>query len=188
MRSVINFSSARTLIRVPFFGPTLKAGSSPAAIHARTARSPTDIARAACFTVMASWTFIIRPRLPTGANRCKHFFACCRKKHWAYTPFDNYWQLLNCSGVIVTPMKTKKPSRLVGQRKSVFANITDKTHARLLRRAPAANLSSAKYTGVALEFYMELEDAFGGPLTEQFRAMILRQVGGIAAKVEKALQ
>jgi hypothetical protein len=49
-------------------------------------------------------------------------------------------------------------------------------------------LSAAKYTAVALEFYMSLEDAFGGPMTEQFRSMILRNVGGMAAKLEKALQ
>ena len=85
-------------------------------------------------------------------------------------------------------MTTKKPKRLVGSRKSVFANISDKAHARLQRRAPAAHLTSAKYTGVALEFYMDLEDAFGGPMTEQFRSMILRNVGTVAAKVEKLLQ
>jgi hypothetical protein len=33
-----------------------------------------------------------------------------------------------------------------------------------------------------------LEDAFQGPLTEQFRAMILRNVGGMADRMEKALQ
>ena len=85
-------------------------------------------------------------------------------------------------------MKPKQPGRLVGSRKSVFANISEKTHTRLQRRAPAAHLSSAKYSGVALEFYMDLEDAFGGPMTEQFRSMILRNVGGMAAKLEKALQ
>jgi hypothetical protein len=85
-------------------------------------------------------------------------------------------------------MNTKKPKRLVGSRKSVFANISGEAHARLQRRAPAAHLTSAKYTGVALEFYMDLEDAFGGPMTEQFRSMILRNVGTVAAKVEKLLQ
>lgn len=86
-------------------------------------------------------------------------------------------------------MKKEQPGkRLVGSRKSVFANITSEAHSRLQRRAPAAHLSSAKYTGVALEFYMDLEDAFGGPMTDQFRQMILRNVGGMAAKLEKALQ
>jgi hypothetical protein len=85
-------------------------------------------------------------------------------------------------------MTTKKSKRLVGTRRAVFANVSDDVYARLQRRAPAAHLSSAKYTGVALEFYMDLEDAFGGPMTEQFRAMILRNVGGMAARLEQALQ
>jgi hypothetical protein len=83
---------------------------------------------------------------------------------------------------------TTKRNRLVGSRRSVFANISNDTHVRLQRRAPASHLSAAKYAGVALEFYMDLEDAFGGPMTEQFRAMILRNVGGMASKLEKALQ
>lgn len=86
-------------------------------------------------------------------------------------------------------MKDKQAPRIVGiSRKSVYANISDKTHARLQRKAPAAHLSSAKYTNVALDFYMDLEDAFGGPMTDQFRDMILRNVSGMAAKLEKALQ
>jgi hypothetical protein len=83
---------------------------------------------------------------------------------------------------------TPTAKRLVGSRRSVFANISDQAHAKLQRRAPAAHLTAAKYTGVALEFYMELEEAFGGPMTEQFRSMILRNVGGMAAKLEKALK
>ena len=85
-------------------------------------------------------------------------------------------------------MKTTRTGRLVGSRKSVFANISSDSYARLQRRAPASHLSAAKYTGVALDFYMDLKDAFGGPMTEQFRAMILRNVGGMAAKLEKALK
>jgi hypothetical protein len=61
-------------------------------------------------------------------------------------------------------------------------------HARMTRRAAAANLSAGKYGEVAMRFYMDIEDAFGGPMTDQFRAMILRQVGGMAAKLEKMLQ
>jgi hypothetical protein len=56
------------------------------------------------------------------------------------------------------------------------------------RRAAAADHKAAKYVAVALEFYMDLEDAFQGPLTEQFRAMILRNVGGMADRMEKALK
>jgi len=85
-------------------------------------------------------------------------------------------------------MKTKQPGRLVGLRRSVFANLTSTTHARLQRHAPAAHLSSAKYTGIALEFYMDLEDAFGGPLPAQFRSMLLRTARERAARMKKAMQ
>lgn len=85
-------------------------------------------------------------------------------------------------------MNAPKTKRLAGSRRSVFANITAETHARLQRRSEASHLSAAKYTGVALDFYMDLEDSFGGPMTDQFRQMILRNVGGMAAKLEKALQ
>jgi hypothetical protein len=85
-------------------------------------------------------------------------------------------------------MKNKKPTRLVGARKSVFANITNEVHARVQRRAPAAHLSSAKYTAVALEFYMDLEEAFNGPMTEQVRASILRTAQRQGDIVKKALQ
>ena len=51
-----------------------------------------------------------------------------------------------------------------------------------------ANLSAGKYGEVGMKFYMDLEDAFGGPMTQQFRDMLLRNVGGMAAKLEKMLQ
>lgn len=126
----------------------------------------------------------------THAHRRKHYFAPISEQSGVIVLFDIRWQPLEsvCVGTQHTTMKTKQPGRLVGSRKSVFANITDKTHARLQRRAEASHLSAAKYTGVALEFFMDLEDAFGGPMTDQFRQMILRNVGGMAAKLEKALQ
>jgi hypothetical protein len=68
-------------------------------------------------------------------------------------------------------MKTNK--RLVGARRSVHANLSSGNHARLLRHAEAANLSASKYAGVAVDFLLDLEEAFGGPLTEQFRRMLI---------------
>jgi len=84
-------------------------------------------------------------------------------------------------------MKTPNSDRLIGTRKSVYANITHATHAKMQRHAPAAHLSSAKYAGVALEFYIALEESFGGPMTEQFRAILVRNASGVAAKLEKLL-
>ena len=79
-------------------------------------------------------------------------------------------------------MKTNK--RLVGARRSVHANLTAGNHARLLRHAEACNLSASKYAGVAVDFLLDLEEAFGGPLTEQFRRMLV----GSANKAQVALK
>jgi len=117
--------------------------------------------------------------MPTLEHIRKNFF----QGQWGERLFDICWHLLKSAGLM-----KPKTERLVGTRKSVFANIADSTHGRLQRRAAAAHLSAAKYTGVALDFYMDLEDAFGGPMTDQFRSMILRNVGGMAAKLEKALK
>lgn len=85
-------------------------------------------------------------------------------------------------------MKAPKPKRLVGPRRGVHANVSDRTYARLQRHAPAANLSASKYAGVAIEFYIDLEEKFGGPLTEQFRGFILERASGVADKVKEALK
>ena len=83
-------------------------------------------------------------------------------------------------------MSTKKP-RYKDTRKGVFANLDNELHDRMHRRAAAADHKAAKYVAVALEFYCDLEDAFGGPLTDQFRSMISRNVGDMADKLEKTL-
>lgn len=88
-------------------------------------------------------------------------------------------------------MKTnseKKPRYAREGRTGLYVNIHREDYDRMSRRAAAANLSVSKYGAVALDFYADLEDAFGGPMTEQFRSMLLRNVGGMAAKLEKMLQ
>ena len=56
--------------------------------------------------------------------------------------------------------------------------------AHMLRHAEASNLSASKYAGVAVDFLLDLEEAFGGPLTEQFRRMLV----GSANKAQVALK
>lgn len=88
-------------------------------------------------------------------------------------------------------MKTNKdtaPRYVRRDRKGVYLNMGLGDHGRLVRRAAAANLSASKYGEVGMRFYMDLEDAFGGPMTEQFRNMLLRNVSTMAAKLEKMLQ
>ena len=86
------------------------------------------------------------------------------------------------------PQTTKAPRYVRGDRKGYYINMPLAEHARLTRRCAAANLSAGKYGEVGMKFYMDLEDAFGGPMTQQFRDMLLRNVGGMAAKLEKMLQ
>jgi hypothetical protein len=80
-------------------------------------------------------------------------------------------------------MKTNK--RLTGTRRSVHANLDSGNHARLLRHAGAANLSASKYAGVAVDFLLDLEESFGGPLTEQFRRMIVQSAAKANAQLKK---
>lgn len=86
------------------------------------------------------------------------------------------------------PTTEKKRRYVRGERTGLYVNIHREDYDRMQRRSAAANLSVSKYGAVALDFYADLEDAFGGPMTEQFRNMLLRNVGGMAAKLEKMLQ
>jgi hypothetical protein len=86
----------------------------------------------------------------------------------------------------VQPPKTPRYAKK--DRTGFYVNIAVNEHARMQRRAAAANLSDSKYGEVAISFYADLEEAFGGPMTDQFRNMLLRNVGGMAAKLEQMLQ
>lgn len=117
----------------------------------------------------------------------------CLSRRGVNTPFDIARQRVNADHTKPhKPMKTpttKAPPRYVRKdRKGCYINMPLGDHARMTRRAAAANLSAGKYGEVGMKFYMDLEDAFGGPMTEQFRGMILRNVGAMAAKLEKMLQ
>jgi hypothetical protein len=81
----------------------------------------------------------------------------------------------------------KTTTRLVGARRSVHANLSSGNHARLLRHAEAANLSASKYAGVAVDFLLDLEEAFGGPLTEQFRRMLINSSNKAQVALKKLL-
>lgn len=86
------------------------------------------------------------------------------------------------------PQPPKTPRYVKKDRTGFYVNIATADHARMQRRAAAANLSDSKYGAVAINFYADLEEAFGGPMTDQFRNMLLRNVGGMAAKLEQMLQ
>jgi hypothetical protein len=44
-----------------------------------------------------------------------------------------------------------------------------------------------KYAQLAIRFFMDCEDAFAGPLNEQFRAMLIRDAKGLSQKLAKLL-
>jgi hypothetical protein len=83
---------------------------------------------------------------------------------------------------------TKKPKRLVGSRKAVFANVSSDSHARIQRRAEAAHLSAAKYAGLAIDFLMEIEDAFGGPVPDWFKVSVVKIAHDYNEKMRLARQ
>jgi hypothetical protein len=86
------------------------------------------------------------------------------------------------------PKTAKTPRYARGDRKGYYINLPLREHTRLTRRSAAASLSAGKYGEVGMKFFMDLEEAFGGPMTDQFRNMLLRNVGGMAAKLEQMLQ
>lgn len=47
--------------------------------------------------------------------------------------------------------------------------LTPGLYARLCRHAPAHGVSNNRYCQIALEFLLDCEEAFGGPVTEQIR-------------------
>jgi hypothetical protein len=72
-------------------------------------------------------------------------------------------------------------------RKGVFANIDADLHERMHWRAAAADHKAAKYAALAIEFYCDIEDAFGGPITEQFRARVVQDVAEMAGNLKKTM-
>ena len=86
------------------------------------------------------------------------------------------------------PEAPKTPRYTKRDRSGLYVNMATQEHARMRRKASAANLSDSKYGAVAINFYADLEEAFGGPMTDQFRNMLLRNVGGMAAKLEQMLK
>jgi len=69
--------------------------------------------------------------------------------------------------------------------KRVTISLLPKLHARVMRAAPAHRVSNNRYAQMALEFMLDCEDAFGGPMTEQFRTMTVRNLKKTQEKLQK---
>ena len=53
--------------------------------------------------------------------------------------------------------------------KSASVSMTPDDHARLARHTPAHGVKNNKYIQIALRFFMDCEDAFGGPMNADLR-------------------
>jgi hypothetical protein len=98
--------------------------------------------------------------------------------------------ILPCPGdgrPIHRKQKSMSEPRYKEPRKGVYANLDNELHERMHWRAAAADQKAAKYVAIALEFYCDIEDAFGGPITEQFRAKVIRDVAGMADSLKAAI-
>jgi hypothetical protein len=82
----------------------------------------------------------------------------------------------------------KKPTRAPrSDSKRVTISLLPTLHARLNRAAPAHRVSNNRYTQMALEFMLDCEEAFGGPMTDQFRGMTVRHLKQTQEKLQQFL-
>ena len=81
----------------------------------------------------------------------------------------------------------QQPRYVRKDRKGYYINIGLAEHARIVRRAAAANMSAGKYGEVAMKLVMDLEDAAGAPMTPQLRESLVRQAARAAEAYRKSL-
>jgi hypothetical protein len=82
-------------------------------------------------------------------------------------------------------MKAKPTARRDGRK--VTISMVPALHARLNRAAPAHRVSNNRYVQMAIEFMLDCEEAFNGPMTDQFRAMTVRHVKKTQEKMQQFL-
>lgn len=99
------------------------------------------------------------------------------------TCVDNAWTTADGCGLMKTTAKTA--ARRDG--KKVTVSLLPKTHSRLNRAAPAHRVSNNRYVQMAIEFLLDCEEAFGGPLTPQFRDATVEQLRRTQAKLKQFL-
>ena len=116
------------------------------------------------------------------------FFGVVR--HRVNTPCAVCWQLLTLCGLERTFADAMKPTTKAAARrdgKKVTVSLLPKTHARLNRAAPAHRVSNNRYVQMAIEFFLDCEEAFGGPLTPQFRDATVGQLRRTQEKLKQFL-
>ena len=81
-------------------------------------------------------------------------------------------------------MKTAKKPQSKTTR-GVYLNLDPRAKALMDKRAEAHNLKQSAYAMMAVREFMEIEEAFGGPIPQQFRALLQRNVGHWASEMKK---
>lgn len=81
-------------------------------------------------------------------------------------------------------MKSTTPRR---DSKKTQISLTPGDYARLCRNAPAHGVSNNRYTQIALTFFLDCEEAFGGPMSEQLRQQTVARLKLAKEKFNKFL-
>lgn len=82
-------------------------------------------------------------------------------------------------------MTTKPQPKRTKVGHGVYLNLDSATRTRVAKRAEANNLKLGPYAIQAVRHYMDAEEAFGGPIPEQFRAQLVRNVATWAKKMRE---
>lgn len=90
------------------------------------------------------------------------------------------------SWTVVVAMKTRTKADRADS-KSVTMSLTPDDHARLQRHAPAHGVKNNKYCQMAIQFLMDCEDAFGGPMNLDLRRAAAIRVKDMGTKYRKML-
>jgi hypothetical protein len=121
-----------------------------------------------------------------GQHRTKGNQNFSSLKYWGEVPTVAGVDLVRTSADVHGRMK-KTTAAVRRDDKKVTVSMLPKTHARLNRAAPAHRVSNNRYVQMAIEFFLDCEEAFGGPLTPQFRDATVQQLRRTQEKLKQFL-
>ena len=121
-----------------------------------------------------------------GQHRTKGNRNFSRLKYWGEVPTVAGVDLVRTLADVYGRMK-KTTAAARRDDKKVTVSMLPKTHARLNRAAPAHRVSNNRYVQMAIEFLLDCEEAFGGPLTPQFRDATVGQLRRTQEKLKQFL-
>jgi hypothetical protein len=121
-----------------------------------------------------------------GQHRTKGNQNFSSLKYWGEVPTVAGVDLVRTLADVYGRMK-KTTAAARRDDKKVTVSMLPKTHARLNRAAPAHRVSNNRYVQMAIEFFLDCEEAFGGPLTPQFRDATVGQLRRTQEKLKQFL-